>query len=112
MMHFNLLAFLLILLGFGLLAVSMPRHYRDIRPGRAAPSVALSRLYCLAGFFMLSVVCVWYSQSHGLALGLVYWTGQLTLAALLLSILLSYCPQRLLHLLSVALVGAVGLMSL
>lgn len=112
MMLFNLLAFFVILSGFGFLAVSMPRHYRDVRPGRAAPPIALVWLYRLAGFFVLLVVCVWYAQLHSLALGLVYWAGQLTLAALLLSILLSYRPRWLIHLLIVALVGAVCLMGL
>lgn len=80
---------MIIFLGLVLLALSQPKHYRGLRPASAALPPAVRRRLRVAGFAVLCLALGRQIQTQGMALGLVYCLGQITLAALLLSLLMA-----------------------
>lgn len=87
------LAFLSSLLGFAALALSMSRHHQQV--WRRAPSRRRQGLLRLVGRALLLAALGLCQMHAGWASGLVWWTGLLTAAALLVIVLLTYRPNRL-----------------
>jgi len=87
------LAFVSSLLGFAALALSMSRHHQQVCRGE--PSHRRQGLLRLVGWGLL-LAALGLCQAHaGWASGLVWWTGLLTAAALLVIVLLTYRPNQL-----------------
>lgn len=92
------LAWLLILIsgyvGFGLLALAMERHRRTLLPGSRPWMVRTRHLLRLGGVLCLALslaVCV---RILGAAVGIVGWTGVLTVGAMLVMGQISYREAR------------------
>ncbi len=99
-----ILTFLLLFIGLALLALSQPRHYRNVRSMYVALPLAVRQVVRTLGFGVVAFAGAWCVQTQGVALGLVVWLGQLTLAAWLLALLLSHRPRWLVGLLFIAIV--------
>ncbi len=81
-------SFLLALLGFALLALSLAKHYRDLL-GKTLP-VALGRMFRGVGWLLLAASLMGAIAGQGFAIGIVLWTALLTAAALLVGLSISY----------------------
>lgn len=91
-----LLSFVITYIGFVMLALAMNRHYSQLQPKQKKPSIRKTVIFRLIGLVWLIAACMLCIASDGLGVGLAYWTGLLTFAAVLLSLLLSYRPQWIL----------------
>lgn len=87
------LGFVFIFTGFFALSLAMKRHYQQIWPHRNQPGRNQIIFLQITGYTCLLVAGIVCMASQGIAVGLVFWTGLLTLAALLQSLLLSYWLQ-------------------
>jgi hypothetical protein len=85
------LAFVSSLLGFAALALSMSRHHQQVC--RREPSRRRQGLLRLVGWGLLLAALALCQAHAGWASGLVWWTGLLTAAALLVIVLLTYRPS-------------------
>jgi hypothetical protein len=75
-------------LGFAALALALNRHHQQV--WRRAPSRRRQTLLRFAGWALL-LAALWGCIAHaGWASGLVWWTGLLSGAALLVTLLLAY----------------------
>lgn len=83
-----LFAQMLTIVGFAALALSMPRHYRDIL-GRV-PKSRVERAMRWAGWSLLGAGLSAAVASSGLAFGIILWAGLVTVAALFVAIMLAY----------------------
>lgn len=91
---FSLLAvFLSAYGGFMLLAGSMDRHHRQLRPGSAFPAWHMRVMIRTAGWFLLAVSSSLAIHVWGVGNGIAAWFGVATLTAGLLILMLSYRPQ-------------------
>jgi hypothetical protein len=79
--------------GFSILALAMNRHHKQI--WRREPSRRRQWLLRLAGSWLLLSSLGLCQAQVGWASGLVWWTGLLTVAALLVILLLTYRPNWL-----------------
>lgn len=90
-----LLGFLITLIGFVVLSLAMKRHYQQLR-GKCSvlndKQVVALRTFGFASLASASVLCM---VGSGIALGLVYWAGFITVSVLAQTLLLSYRPQWL-----------------
>ena len=90
----NFIVFALLFIGFAGLSLTMNRHYLQLTAKNSGPR---SKQFMMAiraaayGFLVAGLVfCI---NSQGVSIGLVFWVGLLTLAALLQAMLLSYRPH-------------------
>lgn len=88
-----LTGFLYIQLGLILLSLISKRHRDDVFPRLSTLSAWQIRTLKLIGYLCLFTSLMIYQKSAGLTLGLVYLSAWITLAALMQSLLLSYCPR-------------------
>lgn len=89
------LAFAAAVLGFAALALALNRHHQQV--WRRAPSRQRQNLLRFAGWALL-LAALWVCIAHaGWASGLVWWTGLLSGAALLVTLLLSLRSGWLAH---------------
>ncbi|MDF1747856.1 MAG: DUF3325 domain-containing protein [Alphaproteobacteria bacterium] len=86
----TLLAFILAIIGFASLALSMHRHHRDLfgHP----PSRVWSVAFTLIGWCLLPLSFWACIIASGWAIGPVVWIGFLTLAALIIILALTFGP--------------------
>jgi len=97
-MMISVAIFWLSLLGFAAVTLSMPTHYRQLRPEHRPLSYPAQWCFRLVGFGGLGLGAALCIQLQGLALGLVGYLAMLTVAALLVALLLSYRPLGLFRL--------------
>ena len=103
-----LFSFILSFCGFVALSLAMKRHYAQIRAEGNSLLVTQKIVSQVIGFACLISACGLCMKSEGVSLGLVYWAGILTAVALLQTLLLSYRPQWVVHIVLMALMtGAV-----
>ncbi len=87
------LSFMLVFMGFIALSLAMKRHFLQICPQiKKCPEWQVTT-FRVIGCICLVSACLLCVISQGLAVGLVYWTGLLTIAALVQTLLLAYRPQ-------------------
>lgn len=84
----GLTAFLLLLCGFAALALSMPKHHRDLFGCALQP--ALGRALRWGGWASLALALVTAITGSGVSVGIVLWFGLATLAALIVAVMLTY----------------------
>ena len=84
----ELSAFLLLLAGFAALALSMPKHQRELF-GRAPvkPARLILRFF---GWSLLLLALMPAIACSGVGIGIVLWFGFATLAAMIVSLMLTY----------------------
>lgn len=87
------ISFALAFAGFLALSLAMKRHYSQVLSPKKAPSKAQVIIFRLLGSICLIISAGICLNIHGVGIGLVLWTGMLTLAALMQSLLLTYKPQ-------------------
>ncbi|MBP5856548.1 DUF3325 domain-containing protein [Marivibrio halodurans] len=80
------------LAGFGVLALSMHRHHRDL-VGHAPSRRRMLRLRCVGGG-LLALSLAMRVAVAGWAVGVVSWLGFLTVAALLVVLTLAWAARR------------------
>ncbi|MEN3159389.1 DUF3325 domain-containing protein [Alkalimonas sp. NCh-2] len=88
-----LLVFLLAVIGFTGLALSLDRHYRQV--WQSLPSKQQRWRWRLCGWFCLLLSLVVSLNRSNWDHGLVFWFALLTLAALSVVLILSYRPTLL-----------------
>lgn len=79
------------LTGFAALALAMSRHHKQV--WRREPSRRRQLLLRLAGWGLLLASMGFCQAQVGWASGLIRWAGLLTVAALLVTLLLTYRPN-------------------
>lgn len=94
-----LLAFVLMCLGFGALALSITKHHRDVVGVSVSPS--RQKVLRLSGWVLLGFSLVLTLIARGPSIGLATWVGLLTVAALLVAVSLTYAPPNIERLISV-----------
>ena len=85
-----LLSFALSFIAFALICLSMERHLKQLRPQARPQKKRQILMLRFVGFMTLALAGALCMTSQGVAIGLVYWAGLLTFAALLNSLLLTY----------------------
>ncbi len=80
--------FIPLALGLSMLALSMPRHHREIL--EKSPSRCIERALRMAGWLSLVMALAVAIAFEGLAIGPVLWVGLLTIAAQCLALALAY----------------------
>lgn len=84
--------------GFISLSLAMRRHHAQIKPGQL-PLSGLGVLLCrLAGYGCLAVALALCIVAKGTGIGIVWWTGLISVTALLQALLLTYRPEWALRL--------------
>ena len=78
----------LLLAGFAVLALAMPKHYRQLFG--PLPSRGCKLTLVVTGWLLLAVSIAPAIIDHGLSVGLVFWFGIATVAALAVAMLLTY----------------------
>ena len=87
----TLSAFLLIVGGFACTALSMRKHQQQVfGTGRARRG---RRVWRAAGWLLLGAALLPCIEQSGTGVGLVAWTGLLTVGALVVAMLLTYRPR-------------------
>jgi hypothetical protein len=89
----TLLSFTLTFTGLIALSLSMKRHFLQSQPRHIKPPSQLLFLFRIMGCLLLVFSVSLSMAQQGLAFGLVFWTGLVTLAALLQALLLTYRPS-------------------
>ncbi len=87
------LSFMLVFIGFIALSFAMKRHFLQLCPQSKKRPEWQVITFRIIGCICLILACMLCVVSQGIAVGLVYWTGLLTIAALVQTLLLSYRPQ-------------------
>lgn len=83
-----MLSFITAFVGFVFLSMAMKRHFKQLWPkGRLSTGKVL--ILRFLGTVLLIGSALLCTASHGTGIGLVYWCGLLTFAALLQSMLLT-----------------------
>jgi len=92
---FLLLSFCLTYIGLGVLAIAMPRHRYQISLLRHSSSEApvLYKLFAVLSL-ILSLISLTSVYSPGISF--IFWIGLVTIACLLLTLGLSYFPDKIL----------------
>jgi hypothetical protein len=90
-----LLALIASLIGFAALALALGRHHRQV--WRREPSARRRWLLRAVGTACLLAGLLLCAAQVGWAQGLIWWAGLLSIAALLVSLLLSFRPNWLAH---------------
>lgn len=80
--------------GMAGLCLAMDRHYADLHGRGKEPPPATRRRLQWGGWLALAISLAWAVKVDGGALGLLFWCGGLTGAALLLVLLLPYAPRH------------------
>jgi Protein of unknown function (DUF3325) len=88
-----LAALLLNLGGFACTVLSMPKHHREVFGTPLSRRAA--QTWRMAGWVSLSIAIALCVINEGPAIGTVAWTGLLTVAALLVTMLLTYLPHAI-----------------
>jgi hypothetical protein len=83
-----LLIFLPAVLGLAVLALSMPRHHRDLLA--KPPSRIMERALRMIGWAFMAVSFAIAIAIEGMTIGAVLWIGLLTVAAQLVALMLTY----------------------
>lgn len=86
-----LFSFSLTFVGFIAMSLAMTRHYSQIQSRK--PSKQQVVFFQTFAWLCLISACVLSITHKGISVGLVYWIGLVTLAALLRTISLAYRPQ-------------------
>lgn len=89
------LALIASLVGFATLALAMGRHHKQV--WRREPSPRRQWLLRATGWTLLLAGLLLCQAQVGWAGGLVWWAGLLTLAALLVTLFLSFRPHWFAH---------------
>jgi predicted anti-sigma-YlaC factor YlaD len=93
----KLLSFTVIFWGFIALSSSLRRHWVELLPSSKKfnnhPSQKQVIVLRIAGYSSLLIGYFLCLENLGISIGLVYWTGLITTAAALQSMLLTYRPQ-------------------
>lgn len=87
-----LFALTLAFAGFTGLCLSMDRHHRQV--WRRPPARPTALLYRTLGFSLIAAALWPATAAWGLAVGIVAWLGMLTVAALAVSLLLTFASGR------------------
>lgn len=89
-----MLSFIIAFVGFVFLSMAMKRHFKQLWSKRLLSLGKVIIFRCLGSVLLVGsgVLCI---TSEGTGIGLVYWCGLLTFAALLQSMLLTYLPSQL-----------------
>lgn len=85
-----ILSYFFIFIGFFVLSLSMKRHFKQCYPQRKMPSLKLLFVFRISGYVSLSISMYLCIIAQGPGLGLVFWFGAATIAALLQVMLLTY----------------------
>ena len=83
----SFLAYGILQLGFGLLSLSLKKHYRSIFQKSATEQQI--RFYKTAGLCLVAVSGLIYWQQYGLGLGLVWWFTMMCPATLIPAMIFS-----------------------
>jgi hypothetical protein len=103
----QLSALLLCYAGCTGLALAQDQHHRQVAQQRL--SDRKRRLLRSGGWLGLFASLTSYMHASGVALGIVHWTGAFTLAALVLSLLITYRARAIVPSLAMAwLAGSIG----
>lgn len=97
---------LLIWLGYSALALGMPRHQQALLPKHRLPS-RIAQGVKVIGLGLLGVSGWWAVETSSLGIGLVAWTGLLTLALVTFNVVLTYRPILILASTGFAMVGLI-----
>ncbi len=84
----TILALLLAVVGFVLLALSLPKHHRDLLG--TMPSRTVERAFRASGWLLLGTSLLTCIATSGVSIGLVLWTAVLTVAAIAVVLLITY----------------------
>lgn len=88
-----IISFSIVFMGFLLISLSMKRHYVQVFSKDAMLSNRQNRLLRFTGYAGLGIAGWLCIHDLGIGLGLVYWTGLLTVAAMIQALLLAYRRQ-------------------
>lgn len=80
--------------GWIALSLAMDRHYADVHGRGKEPDAAMRRVFRIAGSLALLAVFAVSVAMEGWTIGAVLCLGTMTAGALLLVLLLSYAPHR------------------
>jgi len=83
-----ILTLVLLLTGFAALAFAMPKHHRELFG--PLPSRGLKLTFVVTGWLLLAASIAPAIIDHGISVGLVFWFGIATVAALVVAMLLTY----------------------
>lgn len=97
-----LAAFFVVYAGFLLTALSMARHRKQLLPPIRTIGKTTFWMLRFTGWVILLIGMILCIQRYGSGVGLTLWTGLLTAAALLVSMLALYAPRLALALLPCA----------
>lgn len=91
----DMLALLLSVAGFAALALSMPRHHRDLfgRP----PSPRRARALFIAGWVQLIAALMPCIAASGWTIGLTVWFGTLSVAGFAVALVMTLAARRKAH---------------
>lgn len=89
----DLAALALALAGFAALALSMHKHHRDIVG--TAPTFPRRLALRVAGWLLLGLSLAFCVAPFGWAIGLVHWTGLLTVAGVTIALVLAAMTTRI-----------------
>ena len=87
-----LMAFLSMLAGMGWLALSLPAHWKQVRPQRSEPASGQLRLLGWTGVLVSALACL--AADHP-SMAILVWLMLLALTAVLVALLLSTRPHWL-----------------
>lgn len=88
------LGFSLAFVGFIALSLAMSRHFSQMRLWRKKRSKQEVLALQVMGYLCLLIAGAICMMNQGIAVGLVFWLGIATVAALLQSLLLTYRPKQ------------------
>ncbi len=88
-----IISFSIIFMGFLLISLSMKQHYLQTFSQYTMLSKKQSMILRFIGYAFLSLAGWLCIHDLGLSLGLVYWTGLLTVASMIQALLLAYRRQ-------------------
>lgn len=86
-------SFLLVVGGFAWTALSMRKHYLQVFGSEPTGRAPLA--WRAAGWALLGAALVLCLAHEGISVGIVAWTGLLSVGALLVTLLLTYRPKSI-----------------
>lgn len=92
--------------GFTALALALPKHQRDVM-GKTLP-VRRERMLRTGGWILIALSLMLDMLGWGASLGIVYWFGSATLAALLVALGICYWPRAVTPVAVLALLLSLG----
>jgi len=86
---------LLLVFGFTLLSLSLPRHYSQVYNERQQLSVRILWRLRISGYILIIASMILAINTWGVALGLVYWFAYATPVTFFLSLVFAFKPRWL-----------------